>query len=168
MNGAREFVEWVGLVAAENLVELPEGPLKPPVSLPPVSLPPVNLPLKRVVRFILPPYKLACANLLVQTCLCPADAESGRFWLWSRVNFAKMASKRARITSESVEGDLKCSLCDQRFKFRSKYSRHLQSSHHTRFQQSLDAGVRINKDILYYLSVLKPQVAPKLSISSNK
>ena len=28
-------------------------------------------------------------------------------------------------------------LCDQRFKFRSKYSRHL---HHTRFQQSLDAG----------------------------
>ena len=23
MNGAREIVEWVGLVAAENLVELP-------------------------------------------------------------------------------------------------------------------------------------------------
>ena len=57
------------------------------------------------------------------------------------MNFAKMASKRDRITSESVqEGDLKCSLCDQRFKFRSKYSRHLESSHHTRFQQSLDAG----------------------------
>ena len=137
MNGAREIVEWVGLVAAENLVELPEGPLKPPVSLPPVSLPPVSLPLERVVRFILPPYKLVPANLLVQTCLCPADAESGRIWLWSRVNFAKMASKRAR---ESVEGDLKCSLCDQRFKFRSKYSRHLESSLHTRFQQSLDAG----------------------------
>ena len=46
------------------------------------------------------------------------------------------------ITPESVEGevegDLKCSLCDQRFKFRSKYSRHLESSH-TRFQQ-LDAA----------------------------
>ena len=51
-----------------------------------------------------------------------------------------MVSKRARITPESVEGDLKCSLCDQRFKFRTKYSRHLESSHHTRFQQSLDVG----------------------------
>ena len=50
-----------------------------------------------------------------------------------------MASKRARITPESVEGDLKCSLCDQRLKFQGKYSRHLVSSHYTRFQQSLDA-----------------------------
>ena len=123
MNGAREIVEWVGLVAAENLVELPEGPLKPPVSLPPVSL-----PLERVVRFILP---------------------------------------RVRITPESVEGDLKCSLCDQLFKFRSKYSRHLESSHHTRFQQSLDVVViwmllmvqaRVQVTWVYQISFYQAQV----------
>ena len=59
-------------VAAENLVELPESPLKPPVSLPPVSLPPVSLPLERVVRFILPPYKLARENLLVANLPVPS------------------------------------------------------------------------------------------------
>ena len=69
MNGAREIVECVGLVAAEYLVE-PEGPLNPSVSLPPVSLPPVCLPQERVVLSILPPYKLVRANLLEQTSSC--------------------------------------------------------------------------------------------------
>ena len=46
-----------------------------------------------------------------------------------------------KSSNYSEGGDLKCSLCDQLFKFRSKYSRHLESSHHTGFQQSLDVYV---------------------------
>ena len=65
-----------------------------------------------------------------------------------------MASKRTRTTSEEEDG-FKCSICEKKFKFLSKYTRHLESSDHTRFEQSLkvdiecqdaDEGVRIAVD----------------------
>ena len=51
-----------------------------------------------------------------------------------------MASKRTRTTSEEEDG-FKCSICEKKFKFLSKYTRHLESSDHTRFEQSLKVDI---------------------------
>lgn len=57
-----------------------------------------------------------------------------------------MAAKRPRLqcssSSSSIMKDILCNTCGERFKYRSKYTRHLLSVSHCRFEESLGINLQ--------------------------